>query len=81
MTIKIVDVACNIISTKEFKIQIEYLLQNIFIIPSFKSHGSLAFLVKNHNEEKQGKSMIVINYKRLNDKTYDGAFKISNKDF
>ena len=80
LTIKTTYIACNLIDTKEFKIQIEELLQNNFIKPSFSPHRSLAFLVRNHNKEKRGKAMMVINYKRLNDNTYDDAYKFSNKD-
>ena len=71
-----VDIACNLIDTKEFKIQIEELLQNNITKPSFSPHRSLAFLVRNHNEEKQGKARMVINYKILNDNTHDDANKI-----
>ena len=58
------DIACNLIDTKEFKIQIEELLQNNLIKPSFTPHRSSTFLVKNHNKEKRGKGKMVINYKR-----------------
>ena len=81
LTIKITDIACNLIYTKEFKIQIEELLQNNLIKPNFNSHRSLTFLVRNHNEEKRGKDKMIINYKRLNDNIYDDAYKIPNKDF
>ena len=74
------DIACNLINTKEFKIQIEELLQNNLIKPSFNSHRSSTFLARNHNEEKREKARIVINYKRLNDNTYDDVYKIPNKD-
>ena len=40
----------------------------------------MAFLVRNHSEEKRGKVRMAINYKRLNDNTYDDAYKIPNKD-
>ena len=53
-------------------------MQNNLIKSSFSPHRSSAFLVRNHNEEK--KTMMVINYKRLNDNTYDEAYKIPNKD-
>ena len=66
--------------TREFKIQIEELLKNNLIKPSFSSHRSSAFLVRNHNEEKIGKTRMVINYKRLNDNIYDDDYKIPNKD-
>ena len=80
LTIKTSDIACNLVDTKEFKIQIEELLPNNLIKPSFSSHRLMAFLVRNHSEEKRGKAMMVINYKRLNDNTYDDAYKIPNKD-
>ena len=81
LAIKTSDIACNLVDTKEFKIKIEELLQNNLIKPSFSPHRSAAFLVRNHSEEKRGKARMVINYKRLNDNTYDDAYKISNKDF
>ena len=74
------DIACNLIDTKEFKIQIEELFQNNLIRPRFSSHRSLAFLVRNHNEEKRGKTRMVINYKILNDNTYGDSYEIPNKD-
>ena len=80
LTIETTDIACNLIDTKEFKTQIEELLQNNLIRPSFSPHRSSTFLVKNHNEEKINKARTVINYKRLNDNTYDDAYKIPNKD-
>ena len=69
-----------VVDTKEFKIQIEELLQNNLIKPNFSSYRSSTFLIRNHNKEKQGKARMVINYKRLNDNTYDDAYKIPNKD-
>ena len=75
------DIACNLIDTKEFKIQIEELLQNNLIKRSFRTHRSSAFLVRKHNEEKKKRKVrLVINYKRLNDNAYDDAYKILNKD-
>ena len=47
------DITCNLIDIKEFKIQIEELLQNNLIRPSFSSHRSSTFLVRNHNDEKK----------------------------
>ena len=49
------NIACNLINTKEFKIQIEELLHNNLIRPSFSPHRSSTFLVRNHNEEKKEK--------------------------
>ena len=80
LTIKTSDIACNLVDTKEFKLQIEELLQNNLIKPSFSPHRSAAFLVRNHSEEKRGKARMIINYKILNDNTYDDAYKIPNKD-
>ena len=80
LAIKTSDIACNLVDTKEFKIQIEELLQNNLIKPSFSPHRLAAFLVRNHSEEKRGKARMVINYKRLNDNTFDDAYKIPNKD-
>ena len=80
LAIKTSDIACNLVDTKEFKIKIEELLQNNLIKPSFSPHRSAAFLVRNHSKEKRGKARMVINYKRLNDNTFDDAYKIPNKD-
>ena len=80
LTIKTTDITYNLKDTKEFKIQIEEMLQNNLIKPSFSPHKSSTFLVRNHKEEKRGKARMVINYKRLNDNTYDDAYKIPNKD-
>ena len=80
LAIKTSDIACNLVDTKEFKIKIEELLKNNLIKPSFSPHRSTAFLVRNQSEEKRGKARMVINYKRLNDNTYDDAYKIPNKD-
>ena len=75
------DIACNLIDTKEFKIQVEELLQNNLIRPNFSPHRSSVFLLRDHNEEKKrGKARMIINYKRLNDNTYDDAYKNPNKD-
>lgn len=57
------DITCDLIDTKEFKTQIEELLQNNLIRQSFNSHKSLVFLVKNYNEEKQVKTKVIIKYK------------------
>ena len=80
LAIKTSDIACNLVDTKEFKMQIEELLQNNLIKPSFSSHRSATFFVRNHSEDKQGKARMVINYKILNDNMYDDAYKIPNKD-
>lgn len=37
-------------------------------------------MVRNHSEIKKGKTRMVINYKRLNDNTYDDQYKILDKD-
>ena len=47
------DIACNLIDTKEFKIQVEELLQNNLIRPNFSPHRSSSFLLRDHNEEKK----------------------------
>ena len=43
--------ACNLIDTKEFKIQIKELLQNNLIRPSLSPHKS-----SDHIQEKKGKT-------------------------
>ena len=55
-------------------------MQNNLIKPSFSPHRSLVLLVRNHNDEKRGKGRMIINYKILNDNTYDDVYKILNKN-
>lgn len=43
-------------------------------------HRNSTFIVNDHSEQKRGKNRIVINYKWLNDNTYDNSYKIPNKD-
>lgn len=76
LTIKIADITWNLKDTREFKTQIEELLENNLIRPSFSPYMSSIFLVRNHNEENRGKARMVLNNKRLNDNTYDDAYKI-----
>lgn len=44
---------------------------------STSKHRSLAFIVNNHSEQIRGKRRMVINYRKLNDKTID-AYDIPN---
>ena len=61
LAIKTADIVRNLADTKEFKIHIEELLQNNLIKPSFSSHRSAAFLVRNHSEDvKPGKNLIFL---------------------
>ena len=76
---KISYIACNLVDTKE--LQIEELLQNNLIKPSFSYLISATFLFRNHSKEKRGKTRMVIIYKRLHENTYDDAYKIPNKDY
>lgn len=46
LTIKIKDIACNFMDTKEFRIQIEELLWNNLIRWSFNSHRLVTFFGK-----------------------------------
>ncbi|KAJ0076085.1 hypothetical protein Patl1_34263 [Pistacia atlantica] len=42
-------------------------------------HSSPAFMVMNRAEQGRGKARMVIDYRQLNDKTIDDAYKIPNK--
>jgi len=64
---------------QEFHKQIKELLDKGLIRNSKSPHKSLAFMVKNHAEEKRGKARMVINYKRLNNNTIFDGYYISNK--
>ena len=37
-------------------------------------------MVRNHAEIKRGEARMVINYKRVNDNTYEDSYKIPNKE-
>ena len=64
---------------QEFKEQIVELLKKGLIRESKNPHSSPAFMVRNHVEEKIGKTRMVINYKRLNDNTVFYGYYIPNK--
>ena len=65
---------------EEFQTQIFELLELKVIRPSSSRHRRIIFMVRNHSEIKKGKTRMVINYKRLNDNTYDDQYKILDKD-
>lgn len=56
-------------------------LEKLGLIRRSKSrHRSASFFVNNHNEQIRNKARLVINYKILNDNTYDNAYNIPSKD-
>ena len=58
---------------KDFKIQINELMQMNLIRESKSPHISSAFGVRKHSEIKRGKVRMVINYKEVNKNTkFDG---------
>ena len=65
---------------EDYKIHINDLLKLDVIRRSNSPHRSAAILVNKHNEQKRGKSRIVINYKRLNDNTEDDRYDIPTKE-
>ncbi|GLT29446.1 hypothetical protein SLA2020_043150 [Shorea laevis] len=65
---------------QEFEVQIKELLALGVLKHSSSRHSSAAFMVRNHAEIKRGKARMVINYKRLNDNTYEDAYRIPDKD-
>ena len=64
---------------QKFDKQIKKLLDKGLIRNSKSPHTSLAFMVRNHAEEKRGKARMVINYKKLNDNTVFDGYYIPNK--
>jgi len=64
---------------QEFNKQIKELLDKGLIRNSKSPHSNLAFMVRNHAEEKRGKGRMVINYKKLNDNTIFGGYYIPSK--
>ena len=64
---------------QEFNKQIKELLDKGLIRNSNSPHTSPAFMVRNHVEEKRGKVIMVINCKKLNDKTVFDGYYIPNK--
>ena len=54
---------------EDYKTHINDLLKLGVIRRSYSPHRLTTFLVNKHSEQKRGKSMMVINYKRLNDNT------------
>ena len=64
---------------QEFDKEIKELLDKGLIRNSKSLHTSPTFIVRNHAEEKRGKSRVVINYKKLNDNTVFDGYYIPNK--
>jgi len=64
---------------QEFDKQIKELLDKGLIIHSKSPHTSPAFMVRKNAEEKRGKALMVINYKKLNDNTVFDGYYIPNK--
>jgi len=62
---------------QEFDKEIKELLDKGLIRNSRSLHTSPTFIVRNHAEEKRGKSRVVINYKKLNDNTVFNDYYIS----
>ena len=66
---------------EDYKTHINDLLKLDVIRRSYLPHRSAAFLVNKHNEQKKGKSRMVINYKRLNNNTEDDGYDIPTKEY
>ena len=64
---------------QEFDKQIKELLDEGLIRNSKSPYTSLAFMVKNHAEEKRAKARMVINYKKHNNNIVFDNYCISNK--
>ena len=65
---------------EDYKMHINDLLKQ-GVIRRSQSHRSIVFLVNKHSEQKRGKSIMVINYKRLNDNTEDEGYDIPTKEY
>ena len=66
---------------EDYKTHINDLLKLEVIRRSDSPHRSSIFLVNKHNEQKRGKSRMIINYKRLNDNTEDDGYDIPRKEY
>jgi len=64
---------------QEFDKQIKKLLDKGLIRNSKSLLTSSAFMVRNHVEEKRGKAIMVINYKKFNDNNVFNGYYIPNK--
>ena len=65
---------------KDFKIQINELMQMNLIRESKSPYSSPAFMVRKHSEIKRGKARMVINYKEVNKNTKFDEYYIPNKE-
>ena len=61
---------------QEFDKQIKQLLDKGLIRNDKSHHTNPAFTVRNHAEEKRGKTRMVINYKKLNNNTVFDSYYI-----
>ena len=59
--------------------KIKKLLDTGLIENSKSPHTNLAFMVRNHAEEKRGKARMVINYRKLNDNIVFHGYYIPHK--
>ena len=65
---------------KDFKIQINELMQMNLIKESKIPHSSPAFMIRKHSEIKRGKARMLINYKEVNKNTkFDGYYTPNKK--
>ena len=65
---------------KDFKIQINELMQINLIRESKNPHNSPVFMVRKHSQIKRGKARMVINYKEVNINTKFDGYYILNKE-
>ena len=65
---------------KDFKIQINELMQMNLIRESKSLDSSLAFMVRKHSEIKRGKTRMTINYKEVNKNIKFDGYYIPNKE-
>ena len=65
---------------KDFKIQMNQLMQLNIIRESKSPHNSPAYMVRKHSEIKRGKARIAIYYKEVNKNTKFDGYYIPNKE-
>ena len=65
---------------KDFKIQINELMQMNLIRESKSPHSRSAFMVRKHSEIKRRKARMMINYKEVNKNTKFDGYYIPNKE-
>nr|DBA06664.1 TPA_asm: polyprotein [Welwitschia mirabilis virus 1] len=80
LAIQVPNLNLNSEDTEEITKQIRELESKNLIRKSESDYACPAFIVRNHAEIKRGKARMVINYKALNEVTYDFKWPMKNKE-